>query len=400
MLSKILSTKKQFNSFNLIIFTLILTGCGSDSIPPEVNHKDSQNSAAKVLSPYQISVSNLEVDLPILSVDKEKLPMVLALDKIRQDVAIYNAYEEQFMEIFNKYDDVIERLSFSGSGAEIISQVMNGVDAINDFEGTGKLLAEKVIPEFDEKYSNDFSFYYQEALKAAKEEISGSGLWEPLQRLKLSSELDIGYVHNATSPKVTEMKFAMEESMELKVNFINSVIGSVKTNMLITKYQKGKNLADLINDTKSMLNQLIRLELDMRTKEKVEKLLDEVDDIKNKREEEILQARTEYRFPPRYTGGNKVSNPKHLEEQMKVYLEKEGYDVKKIHLASPWINVTNVLGQVVYYQIDYYVATTSEEENGLISVSYVTGKTSAADASSPFGTYSIGDIAEMYEDNL
>ncbi len=90
---------------------------------------------------------------------------------------------------------------------------------------------------------------------------------------------------------------------------------------------------------------------------------------------------------------------------MKNYLSKskytstENYQVLKILVAGPWIDVHHSLSGIhMYSQIDFYVAVPGEEA-GTVDVLLVTGKTGGPHHDS-FASHWVGGIGQMLRVNL
>jgi hypothetical protein len=279
-------------------------------------------------------------------------------------------------------------------------------DSFRKFDRTGKVLGEKIITFVKDKYTSESAYTsrYRDTYLEAEAQVGEIILNNELRR-KVSSEMSTFYKYGSSvSLYLVESK--LEKAVELKAEAISNLLSIANSHVLVADYKKGKELTDLLNGTMNRLEAIRALNPSESDQASIEQMKAKVEATKKKRVAEVAKAREEYRFPVRYKSGNAPSNAAELEKKMESFLErsmyngKDNYDVRKMVVAGPWVEVRSVLGVVMYYQIDFYAAVKYKHgEPGLLSVTLVTGKTSSA-AMGNFGTYSIGTIGEMLEKNL
>lgn len=381
-----------------MVVTTVAKTEGSSEEEPSYQMEEVRYDNAKLEDP--------KFDLPQLPYDKSQLPKVTALDEmLKDDIRLESVYKQIYEELGNLKSKT--EVSMSGTPDDIIKDVLTMVNAMRDFEAYSKSPAEQAITQFKSKYDSDseFSEKYWQAYHDAEAEISGPTVVNGPEDFVIPDKVKRAEVHthfrNGYSPsrstELSSLQSLMEEGEEIRQDIINRVISGVQTDLMVADYRKGNDLVDLLNASKGRLKLVSSLD---KSNEEVMTMLNTVEEKKESRLEEVQKAIEDYRFPDRYTGGNEVSNPEELEKRMMVYLEKSGYDVRDIKVASSWFAIHNVLGVLLYYQIDYYVAARYKDSNeGVLDVLYVTGKTGGPDQSK-FGSYSVGAIAQMLEKNL
>ena len=238
----------------------------------------------------------VEINLPELPIDKGMLPQVLLLDEMLTDDAHLEAVYKAFYEELQKLEEQSE-VSMSGTPEDIIKSVLMMVNAMKDFEQFVQPMATQSMEKFKEKYRDDadFSERYRTAYYAAEEEISGPTLVESeddfiikdrVKRSEVSTYFRNGYMTSRSS-ELRALEDLMNESEEIRQNIIGGVLSSANTDLMVADYKKGKDLADMLSSTKSMLN--LVLELDKDNTEVISALA-AVDEKKKNRMEEVLKA--------------------------------------------------------------------------------------------------------------
>lgn len=428
-------TKVKLNSSLILLLFLMATGCSSsegskiesgveadekvqevelneivksataDPVKSE-SKEDTESKKSEAKQPNDMPFPRLEIDLPELPIDKKLLPQVMALDQMLIDDSELEAVHKTIYEELQKLEEKSET-SMSGTFEDIIKAVLDMVNGMKDFEQFVQPMAISATEKFKAKYQDDADFVerYRTTYYAAEEEINGPTvvnseddyiIKDRVKRSEVSTHFRNGY-RTSRSSELSAVEDLMEKSEVIRQHIIDRVLSSANTDLMVADYKKGKDLVDMLNSTKNKLN-LVRT-LDMYNKKIVESLVT-VDEKKKSRIEEVKKALETYHFPKAYDAADGPDNPLDLEKRMKVYLEKNEYDVREIVLASRWIPVRNIYDVLIYYQIDFYVAAKySDSESGVLDVLYVTGKTGGADQSS-FATYSVGGIGQMLEKNL
>jgi hypothetical protein len=347
------------------------------------------------------------VELPTLSFDKKNLSKVLVLDEMIIDAEIVSEASKKFTIMLDELKAANQYGSLSDDGTlqgklKVINKV---ADSFTTFDATGRRLGEKVLTFVKGKYDSDseFSSKYSDVYREAEAQLSEMILNNELRR-KVSSELSTFYKYTAISTYAIENGLAKAD--ELKTEVVSSLLSGVNTGLLVSDYKKDKELTDLLNGSRNTLSAMQRLNPSDSDKALISKMMIDVDKKWEKRINDIAKSREEYRFPSRYSSGNTPADAAQLEQKMEAYLEKSfydgknKYDVRKIVVAGPWVEVKSILGVVMYYQIDFYVAVKYKDSNaGLLDVALVTGKTSSVNTKT-FTTYSIGSIGQMYDKNL
>ncbi len=350
-----------------------------------------------------------DIELPTLPFDKSKLPQVMKLDELIMD----DAWLETSYNLVYKELQLLEEkseLSMSGTSEDIVKVIMTKVNAVDHFNGFANVIAEMAIEKFISKYATDQEFgeQYRTAYYAAEEEIMGGTIddgnqiiQDKVKRREVGNHFHVGYTPSRSS-ELSSMQDLLEDASEIRENVIQSVISQANIDMMVADYKKGKELTDMLNGTIDNLRTVQRLNPEH---ESLLAMVDKVAQKKKDRIEEVLKSLHEYRFPERYSGGNAPSNASTLEDRMEDFLSGfeyrsgEKYDVLEIKVAGPWIDLYHTLtGAHIYSQIDFYVAVPADED-GVVDVLFVTGKTSGPHHES-FGTYSVGGMGQMLEENL
>jgi len=270
-----------------------------------------------------------------------------------------------------------------------------------EFDRKDKPLAEMAIKQFTAKYKSgaEYEKIFRKTYYEAEEEVRAN-IEDKVEQRTTLTDLNRGYSYTP-SPSLDYFEDLLAKSYKFKENAIKSIIDLASTDILAADYNKGKALTDMLQGTKNRLK--VILQLDPGNSE-IKNIMAQGEEKEKSRKDEIKKALEEYRFPERYSGGNAPSDASKIEKSMKVYLEKsarDNYNIQKIVIASEWIAVHSILGDIMYYQIDFYVAQKyPNSEAGVLDMLYVTGKTSGQDMSAPFGTYSVGGLGQMLEKNL
>lgn len=378
----------------------------SETAEPVKSSTETKSNNSGAGSSADIPFPKVEIDLPELPFDKSFLPQVMALDQMLMDDAELEAVHKAIYAELQHLEEKSE-ISMSGTSEDIIRAVLVMVNGMKDFEQFVLPMAEKATESFKSKYQDDADFgeRYRTTYYAAEEEINGPTvvnseddyvIKDRVKRSEVSSHFRNGYMSSRSS-ELSAVEDLLNDGEEIRQSIIDRVVSSANTDLMVADYKKGKDLVDMLSSTKNILSLVKTLDLD---NEKVASALAAVDDKKKSRMEEVKKALGEYRFPQAYSAADGPSDGSDLEDRMKMYLEKNSYDVRKIVLASRWIPVRNIYDVLIYYQIDFYVAAKySDSENNVLDVLYVTGKTGGADKSS-FATYSVGGIGQMLESNL
>ena len=359
---------------------------------PEANNQAEQVVEVKMPQP--------KVEFPTLTVDKSRLSKVVILDSMIMDEKRLDVVYREFDEIYRKLEQN-SRPYLSGDTETLMKSVLVVYNAFEEFDRKGKPLAEMAIKQFKAKYDSDsdYKIKFRETYYEAKEEVQAN-IVDKVEYRTTMTDLNRGYSFTP-SPDLDYFEELLTKSYKFKENAITSIIDLAKTDMLAADHNKGKALTDMLLGTKNRLK--VMLQLDPGNSE-IKNIIAQVEEKEKSRKEEIKKALEEYRFPERYSGGNAPSGASKIEKSMKVYLEKsarDNYNIQKIVIASEWIAVHSILGDIIYYQIDFYVAQKyPNSEAGVLDMLYVTGKTSGPDMSAPFGSYSVGGLGQMLEKNL
>jgi hypothetical protein len=424
---------KQFNSFNIVrvgLRVFLLVGCINYSCSSkaseikEVEPEDTLLSTSVLLNDEmripepktimletdtvkkEVNLPNPVVELPQLSYDKSKLSKIVELDKMLVDAEIVKVASKDVDEMFREMK-TISQTSMSGTNEDQIRAINTISDAIVKFENVGKPLAEKTVTFVNDKYTGDseFTSRYREIYYAALEQANEAIEDGPLRR-KVGSEISNTYQYGSSMSSYY-IGSMIKEFDEIKSGVVGSVISSARTSLMVADYQKGKDLVNLLNGVSNSLKAVLSVRPSSDDLAAIQETQIELKRTLVKRVAEIDKAREEYRFPQPYSSGNTPANAADLEKMIEVHLKKsfyngkDKYDVRKVVIAGPWVAVRNVLGTILYYQIDFYVANKyKDSEQGILDIDLVTGKTSGPDMTASFGSFSIGGLGDMYEKNL
>lgn len=336
------------------------------------------------------------VELPELPWDKSELQQVQALDAMIVDAQYLAAAVAQFEQMYHALDDVLS-VSMSGSNEDQIRAALAIVDGFERFDQRAVPFGRAAELAFTSEYESDEAFgaRFRERFSLAEQE-----LWDVIedgpQRRATGAALTNGYRY-AGGSNVAYLQRMLSESSDLRANALEHVIQSVETDLMVADYKKGRDLIDLLRAARSRLEVVRALD---RGGERVDAILARVAEKEASRQAEIAEARAAYRFPARFDGANAPADAGDREVEMRRFLERSGYDVRGIVVASPWIRVDSLLGIHLYNQVDFYVASPSTEDPAVLDVLYVTGKTSGPEPGSLIGRYSVGTIAQMLAQNL
>ena len=350
-----------------------------------------------------------EVVLPDIGYDKNELSEVLKLDQMIEDDAWLEASYKLVYEEIQVLEEKTET-SMSGTHEDQIKAIMTMVAGVDDFNAQVRPVAEEAIKAFTLRYESDYDFgdRYRNAYYAAEEQISGPTVDDGTQiirdhfkRQEVSRDFHNGYQPSRSS-ELSAMQDLLSQSEALRDNVIATVLSQANVDMMVADYQNGTALTDLLNGTANKLDLLRPLD---PTNEEVANMLQTVKEKKASRMEEVQAALEAYRFPERYSGGNVPTGASSLEGRMKRFLgqfeysEGKRYEILDIKIAGPWVDIHHALtGKHLYSQVDFYVAVPAEE-SGVLEILFVTGKTSGPHHEE-FGTYSVGGMGQMLEENL
>lgn len=336
-----------------------------------------------------------EIELPSIGSAKSNYPSVQKLDQMITDAAwLKTAHDFVYQEIQSLEEST--DASMSGTPEEIMIDVMSMVNAVVHFDTYIKPIGLKAQANFAKKYTEDYAFgeAYVNTYRVAEKELSAQP--DVYTRFRNGYQPSLSTKYGAMSDLITR-------GTELKNKVIEKVINQANVDMMVADYKKGKALTETINGT------LNRLELVKTLDSKNEYLKKSIADVKQKKTSriaEIKKALVEFRFPKPFDGSSKPSNANALEGKMRTFLSAynytstEKYDVKKVKIAGPWIDVHNeITGKHIYSQIDFYVAVPSANDSEVLDVLLVTGKTDGPNHDT-FKKYSVGGIGEMLLSNL
>jgi hypothetical protein len=364
---------------------------------------DAEQPATAGLSgpaPRDIPLPEPTVELPELPYDKAELPGIQKLDVMITDSARLASAVEMFDGMSQAMKDSANT-SLNGTTEDQIRGVMTIVDSILEFDRNALPFGRKARDAFVERYESDdtFGITYREIYSATEEALYDL-IEDNVTRRATSSAMGNTYRYSSNS-NVGYLESMLEEAQQQRAQAIQKVIRGAETDMMVAAYKKGQALVDLLQATKSQLELVRQLDPDS---EALAAVMTQVDELAVSRQAAVDKARTEARFPSRYDGANAPSDIGELEQAMRTHLERSGYDVRSIRVASSWIAIRSALGIHLDNQVDFYVAAPSsipaEADAGVIDVLYVTGKTGGPELQLPFATCSVGVITQMLEGNL
>ena len=341
-----------------------------------------------------------KIDLPEIPFDKSRLEGVTKLDNMITEAAFLRAATEHVNGTFESMKRG-SQTSLNGTVTDQVRGLLGIIEGLDAFESGAKVMAIKARKRFQDIYPDDsaFSSLYRATYLAAEEELDRVISDNVKRRATLSA------MHNTyKQPPGTNISWLdsmIEESESLRTATIGRVIQSVETDLMVADFKKGQQLVDLLQGSRSKLELIKPLDED---DERVAAALQQIAEKEAARKEEVAAAREAYRMPARFDKSSAPENAEELETSLRKTLEKNGYEVHAVALASEWTAVKSVLGVHLYNQIDFHVAVTShitsEAEAGVLDVLYVTGKSSGVDLDVPFGSYSAGCVAQMLAVNI
>ena len=397
-----------------LFLTLLAAACHAEAAPASVDasHDDSTAHGApgardepscpgeRPAPPplrIELPLPKAAFDLPVLPYDKATLEHVQELDRMITQARDLGAAVEQFEEMFQRLEEASET-SLNGTHEDQVRALLRIVDAFAEFDSMAPSFGERAAARFKANTlgDEDFRRKYTEVYRAAEEEIDAEIEDGPTRR-QTGAALRNAYGASPGS-NVAFLDRRLAESVELERAVLRRVVSSAETDLMVADYKKGKDLVDLLRGTSSKLELAGRLD---PGNAQVQEALRKVRDKEASRAAEIAEARAAYRFPERFSGPSVPSDAAALEKRLREHLEASGYDVRAIALASGWIDVHSVLGVHLYSQIDAFVAVPAAgEEDGVLDVLYVTGKTGGTARGAGFATYSVGSLAQMLAENL
>lgn len=339
-------------------------------------------------------------DLPELPCDKEQLKGVTKLDAMITEAESLRAATDQVGGHFDALKQS-SSTSLNGTVTDQIRGLMAIIEGIEAFDSSARDMAAKARKRFAGTYGDDsaFSVSYREAYSAAESELDAV-ISDNVKRREVTSFMHHSY-KQPPSTNLSWLDSMLEESDGLKTSVIDRVLSSVETDLMVADFKKGQALVDLLQGSRGKLEMI--KDLDAR-KVKVNAALELLETKESARKEEVAEARSKYRMPARFDKSGAPENADELEEGVRKSLEKDGYDVHAVVLASRWIAVKSALGVHLYNQIDFHVAVTShlldEAKTGVLDVLYVTGKSGGVEPKARFGRYSTGCVAQMLKENL
>lgn len=371
----------------------------------EVSEQETENQTQDPKLPAA------KVQLPSLPFDKAKLPTVQKLDAmITEEAKLQAAYNAVYQGITSLKEKT--ETSMSGTAEDQVKAILTMVNAVEHFDAYSLEVAKESMQIFRQAYATDADFEsaYRDTYYAARAEVSGEEdldaaiIADDVKRREVTAHFSNGYLVSLSSD-LRAMEELIKQRDELTQKVIGKVTSQANIDMMVADYKKGKQLTEMLNGTIAKLKMVQPLDPENSA---VKDMIAQVENKKKSRQEEVMKALAEYRFPDQYSGGNAPSNTEELENRMKSFLSKfkydyvndKNYEVLDIRVAGPWIKIYDVWTEEhLYSQIDYYVAVPAVEGNGVVDVLLVTGKTSGAHQGD-FGNYSVGGIGQMMRSNL
>lgn len=368
-------------------------GAASDRVAPAAS---PASTGYRPLAPEDIQLPTPKVELPELPFDKEHLAEVRRMDAMIVDSRNLAAAVTELEAMFHALEAAAD-VSMSGTSEDQIRATMAVVDGFREFDGRGIPFAEKARAAFESKYADDevFSTAFRETYSRAEEELY-TAIEDNVLRRSTGSALTNGYRY-ASGSNLSYLIRMLEESGELRARAVDRVVQSVETDLMVADYKKGKELTDLLQSSRGILDVVSVLEPDGQ---RIADILERVSTKEAARQAEVAAARESYRFPERHDGPNLPSNYSRLEKELRDFMERSDYDVERVTVASGWIAVRSELGIHLYDQLDFYAAVPSREDSEVLDVLYVTGKTSGPEPGSAITRISVGVIGQMLEENL
>lgn len=341
-----------------------------------------------------------KVELPDIPYDKAQLSGIRKLD----EMIAHAAELEACMQVLGGHYQALRQssnTSLNGDASAQIKGILTIVDAVQDFEHEGAALAKLGRQSFMKRYASDdeFSSQYRERYSAAEEQLDDVIKDNKARRAVVSVMMNS--YRGTPRTQLGYLESILEESARLRESAIGKVVRSVETDMMVADFKKGRELIDLLQNSRNKLR--VVQPLDPKS-EKIREILTKIDEKEESRSKEIAAAREATRFPARYAATNAPQNAEAIERSMKEALEAAGFEVAEIAIASTWIAVNSPLGVHLYNQIDFHVAVKSsiadEAKAGVLDLLYVTGKTGTPALSLPFARRSSGRIGQMLQSNL